>query len=298
MIPPGVRPTLAAVTGSAEGVGDGAPLAPVHTTRLGRPVHVSRFSWYGGSAVVLALIAAMLVLSQWQYQRARPHPDNALLAASRASPAVPAADLLAGRTEVSADMVGRRVVISGSFLADRQWLVPRPSGTGDGLLVVTALTPRDQGLPATLLVARGLLAVDSAEAEPRGPAAPTGTVRLTAWIAAPEALADELTGSMPAGQLPDVAPARLAGQLPAPLLDGYLGLVDPTPGLAPAPEPVPPAASTGWSVVNLGYSLQWLLFAAAAAWMLFQQLRGARRLPQPIPSAAHGVVQDGTRQEG
>ncbi len=288
-----MRPRLAAVTGSAEGAGDAAPPTPVPATRLGRPIHVSRFSWYGGCALVLVLIAAMLVLSQWQYQRARPHPDNATLAASRAAPAVPAADLLAGRTEVAADMVGRRVVVSGRFLPDRQWLVPRSGESGDGLLVVTAFAPGDKALPATVLVARGLLAGDPAEGEPQGPAAPTGTVRLTAWIAAPEALADQLISSMPPGQLPDVAPARLAGQLPAPLLDGYLGLVEPSDGLVPAPEPVPPNASTGWSVVNLGYSLQWLLFASAAAWMLIQQLRGARRLPQPEASEGVRVRQDG-----
>jgi cytochrome oxidase assembly protein ShyY1 len=230
--------------------------------------------------VVLTLIVAMLALSQWQYQRARPHPDNALLAASRAAPAVSAGELLAGRAEVTADMVGRRLVISGNYLPDRQWLVPRQTDSGDGFVVLTAFAPRDEGLPATVLVARGLLAADAAEADPRGPDAPTGTVRLTAWIAAPEALADELADSMPTGQLPDVAPARLAGQLPAPLLDGYLGLLEPPANLRPVAEPVPPAASTGWSVVNLGYSLQWLLFAAAAAWMLIQQLRGARRLPQ------------------
>jgi hypothetical protein len=56
---------------------------------------------------------------------------------------------------------------------------------------------------------------------------------------------------------------------------------------------VPPAASTGWSVVNLGYSLQWLLFATAAAWMLIQQLRGARRLPRPIPTVGPAAGQDG-----
>ena len=282
------------MTGSAGSGGDAASSAPVPATRLGRPIHVSRFSWYGGSALVLVLIAAMLGLSQWQYQRARPHPDNALLAASRAAPAVPAADLLAGRTEVAADMVGRRVVISGRYLPDRQWLVSRSGESGHGFLVVTAFAPDDdKALPATVLVARGLLAGDSADGEPQAPGAPTGRVRLTAWIAAPEALADRLVSAMPSGQLPDLAPARLAGQLPSPLLDGYLGLVDPSAGLVPVPEPVPPTASTGWSVVNLGYSLQWLLFASAAAWMLIQQLRGARRLPQPEASDAVGVRQDG-----
>jgi cytochrome oxidase assembly protein ShyY1 len=279
------------VTGSAEGAGRVAPATPAAATRLGRPVHVSRLSWYGGSAVVLALIAAMLVLSQWQYHRAQPHPDRALLAASRSAAAVPAADLLAGRTEVSAEMVGRRVVVSGRYLPGRQWLVPRPEGPGDGFLVVTAFSPDDKALPATVLVARGELTGQPAAAEPRGPAAPAGGARLTAWIAPPEALSDELATSMPAGQLPDLSPARLAGRLPTPLLDGYLGLVDPSPGLAPAPEPVPPSASTGWSVVNLGYSLQWLLFASAAGWMLVQQLRGARRLP--IPSTNPPARQDG-----
>jgi cytochrome oxidase assembly protein ShyY1 len=278
------------VTGSAEGA-SGTTASSVAATRLGRPVQVSRVSWYGGSALVLALIAVMLGLSQWQYHRARPHPDNSLLAAARSAPAVPATNLLNGRTEVTAEMVGRRVVLLGRYQTGRQWLVPRPAG--DGFLVVTAFSPRDHALPASVLVARGVLSGDPVEGEPKGPAAPTGAVRLTAWIAPPEALSDELTGSLPAGQLPDVSPARLAGRLPTPLLDGYLGLVDPSAGLAPASEPLAPSASTGWSVVNLGYSLQWLLFAAAAGWMLVQQLRGARRLPPPSTSAEAGTSQDG-----
>jgi cytochrome oxidase assembly protein ShyY1 len=275
------------VSGSDGGVGVAANLVPA--TRLGRPVHVSRLSWYGGSALVLVLIAAMLALSQWQYQRARPHPDNALLAASRAAPAAAADQILAGRTDVSAEVVGRRVVISGRYLAGRQWLVPRSGGS---YLVVTAFAPIDPNLPATVLMARGVLTGDHSAELPTGPAAPTGVMRVTAWIAAPEAVGDQLTEAMPAGQLPDVAPARLAGRLPPPLLDGYLGLTEPTPGLAPAAEPVPSAATTGWSVVNLGYSLQWLLFAIAGVWMLVQQLRGARRLP------AAEVASGDTGQDG
>jgi hypothetical protein len=62
---------------------------------------------------------------------------------------------------------------------------------------------------------------------------------------------------------------------------------------------LPPSASTGWSVVNLGYSLQWLLFAAAAAWMLIQQLRGTRRLPQSSsPSGSVPAGADALRQDG
>jgi cytochrome oxidase assembly protein ShyY1 len=272
----GPRPRLTRVTGAADSTPDGRT-PPTATTRLGRPSQVSALSWYGGSAVVVALIAAMLFLSHWQYERAQPHTDNAMLAASRAMPAVPIENLLGdGRTEVPASAVGRRVVLSGNYLAGKQWLVPRMTGDRDGFLVVTAFHPDRPQVPATVLVARGWVPADGASV----PAAGTGTTRLTAWIAAPEALTPGLTGSMPTGQLPDLSAARLVSDVPAPLLDGYLGLVDPPGGLAAAPEPLP-APSTGWSLVNLGYSLQWVLFAIAALWMLIQQLRNARRLPQP-----------------
>ena len=86
-------------------------------TKLGRPLHISRPAWYGGGLLALLVILVMLGLGDWQYSRAKPHVDLAVLAASRAEAAVPVADVLHGATELDPGMVGRRVIVDGRYLS-------------------------------------------------------------------------------------------------------------------------------------------------------------------------------------
>jgi len=247
-------------------------------TKLGRPRHISRFAWYGGSLLAILVIVVMLALGNWQYSRAKPHVDLAVLAASRAEASVPLADVLHGATELDPGMVGRRVLVYGRYVAGRQWLVPTADTAGvAGFMVIDVFAPDpgDSALPASVLIARGWVA-STAEAGPP----PAGDVRLTAWIGAPDAVSPTLTSAMPAGQLPEIAPARIAAELPAPVLDGYLGVLTSTPVSTISAPPEPMVAVHGsWSIINLGYAIQWILFAGAAlvAWLM--QLYRARQLP-------------------
>lgn len=251
-------------------------LAPM--TKLGRPLHISRSAWYGGSLLAMIVIVVMLGLGNWQYSRAKPHVDLAVLAASRAEAAVPLADVLGGAAELDPGMVGRRVIVDGGYVARRQWLVPTADTAGaPGFMVVDLFAPDRSGvdLPASILVARGWVPTTGAAGS-----APAGDVRLTAWIGAPDAVSTTLTSSMPPGQLPEIAPARIAAELPAPVLDGYLGVLTSTPVTTIAVPPEPMVAVHGsWSIINLGYAIQWILFAGAAlvAWLM--QLYRARQLP-------------------
>lgn len=251
-------------------------LAP--TTKLGRPLHISRLAWYGGSLLAILVILVMLGLGNWQYSRAKPHVDLAVLAASRAEAAVPLADVLHGSTELDPGMVGRRVIVDGRYVAGRQWLVPTADPTGaPGFMVIDLFAPERSGsaVPTSILVARGWVptTVDAGSA-------PVGDVRLKAWVGAPDAVSPTLTSAMPPGQLPEIAPARIAADLPAPVLDGYLGALTSTPMTTIAVPPEPMVAVHGsWSIINLGYAIQWILFAGAAlvAWVM--QIYRARELP-------------------
>lgn len=250
-------------------------LAPM--TKLGRPLHIGRLAWYGGSVLASLVILVMLGLGNWQYSRAKPHVDLAVLAASRAEAAVPLADVLHGATELDPGMVGRRVILDGSYVAGRQWLVPTADTAGaPGFMVLNVFAPLrgDGDLPASILVARGWVSATAA-----ADTAPIGDVGLTAWIGAPDAVSPTLISAMPAGQLPEIAPARIAADLPAPVLDGYLGVLTSTPvtGIDAPPEPMV-AVHGSWSIINLGYAIQWILFAGAAlvAWVM--QLYRARQL--------------------
>lgn len=255
-------------------------LAPM--TKPGRPLHISRLAWYGGSLLAMLVILVMLGLGNWQYSRAKPHVDLAVLAAARAEAAVPVADVLRGATELDPGMVGRRVIVDGRYVAGRQWLVPTADAAGaPGFVVLDVVAPdrSDGDLPASILVARGWVST-TAEAG----SAPTGDVRLTAWIGAPDAVSPTLTSAMPAGQLPEIAPARIAADLPAPVLDGYLGVLTSTPATTIAVPPEPMVAVHGsWSIINLGYALQWVLFAGAALVAWAMQIYRARQLPDDDP---------------
>lgn len=270
-------PRGAARRGPARRVGQvSSTLAPM--TKLGRPLHISRLAWYGGSLLAILVILVMVALGNWQYSRAKPHVDLAVLAASRAEAAVPIDDVLHGATELDPAMVGRRVIVDGRYVVGRQWLVPTADTAGaPGFMVLNVLAPdrADANLPASILVARGWVPT-AAEAD----SAPVGDVRLKAWVGAPDAVSPTLTSAMPAGQLPEIAPARIAAELPAPVLDGYLGVLTSTPvtGIHAPPEPMV-AVHGSWSIINLGYAIQWILFAGAAlvAWVM--QLYRARLLP-------------------
>jgi cytochrome oxidase assembly protein ShyY1 len=252
-------------------------LAPM--TKLGRPLHISRLAWYGGSMLAMLVILVMLGLGNWQYSRAKPHVDLAVLAASRAEAAVPLADVLGGATELDPGMVGRRVIVDGRYVIGKQWLVPTADTAGaPGFMVIDVFAPDRSGgdLPTSILVARGWVSTTSGAGS-----APAGDVRLKAWIGAPDAVSPTLTSAMPPGQLPEIAPARIAAELPPPVLDGYLGVLTSTPVTSIAAPPEPMVAVHGsWSIINLGYAIQWILFAGAAlvAWLM--QLYRARQLPE------------------
>jgi len=257
------------------------PLAP--RTAFGRPLHVSRLTWYGGTFLVFLAVVVMVALSTWQYSRAKPHTDAATLAAAQARPAVPAPQVLHAGSELSASMVGRKVVVSGHYLPGKQGLVERTRDGTTGWLVVTGFVPAGRDLPGSMLVVRGW------SASTQVPPAPAGPQRLTAWIAPPEPVSGTLTSSAHADRLPELAPARVTDQLPAPLLNGYLGVVHPSAPLQSVHEPNP-VSKSGWSLLNLGYSVQWLLFAGGAMVMWMLQVRDARREPgQPVEPTARAT---------
>ncbi len=251
--------------------------APVGSARFGRPRHVSSLAWFGGTALAFVAIVVMIALATWQYSRAKPHVDGAVLAASRAQAAVPAAEVLDGATELEPTMVGRRVTLGGRYLPGRTWVAARESDAGSpGFVVLAGFAPdRDSDrMPASVLVARGWTS-DPRVARRATP--PAGRTEITGWIATPEVVSSEIVTPGSGADLAEVSPVRVASRLPAPILDGYVGLLTPDGrGLQPAPEPVLPAHGS-WSILNLGYALQWLLFAAGTmlAWML--HVREARQ---------------------
>ena len=190
-----------------------------------------------------------------------------------------------GRVSPGAQPVA--VTVTGRYDLDHQVLVPgREQGGTPATYVVTPLIRADG---KAVLVARGWLPADSSPAA-GAPRAPIGAVTVTGWLAPSEPLdagtADAL--ALPEGQVASVTAARIAGLLPYPVVDGYVGLVAEQDAVVAQPggavaEPLNPLAvpqitrSVKWSVQSLFYAFEWWFFALVVVWMWAQAVGIERR---------------------
>jgi cytochrome oxidase assembly protein ShyY1 len=233
-------------------------------------------------------VLACVALGAWQFDRARTRDTPRTAGDPMAVAAVPLDSLVPADGRVSPGAQPVAVTVTGHYDQDHQILVPgREQGGTAATYVVTPLIPA-QG--KAVLVARGWFPADSSHAD-GAPGAPIGTVTVTGWLAPSEPLeagtADPL--AVPEGQVPSVTAARIAGLLPYPIVDGYVGLVDeqtavstqpvgPVLSATPNPLAVPPiTASVRWSVQSLLYAFEWWFFALVVIWMWAQAVGIERR---------------------
>lgn len=201
-------------------------------------------------AVGVVVAGVMLLLGLWQMSSFQQSMTD--VAGERAAqPAVPLADNV-GADGKPADIYGRRVTLSGSFLPE-QVLV----GTQWPLRVASAFRMDDGRL---VTVVRGV--ADS----PVEPMPGDGTaVELEGIFTSGDAdSADPVPADAPAGTMPTLRLQSLVQAWPQPLIPGYvtLGADDAaTFGLSPAQPILPEAEGSG---MHQGYALQWWVFAVAA----------------------------------
>jgi len=204
------------------------------------------------------LAAVMVWLGLWQMQVFEAK-ENSSAVARAAQPPVPLLDFV-GTDGAVGDIYGKAVTSSGAYLASQQLLVIDADGT---VRVLTALElPDGRVLP----VVRGTVGSPEASIPPP----PTGTVTQTGIFLPSEARADHL---VPVDALGSVRLPLLAQRWPQQLLPGFVTL-----GAASAQEQgLPPAAAvlpTGeGSLQNIGYALQWWVFAAFAVILTFHFVR-------------------------
>ncbi|MFC1417817.1 SURF1 family protein [Streptacidiphilus cavernicola] len=268
--------------------------------------------WLGIHLFAVLAVPACIWLGVWQLSRFELHSHASSHAATEVAAlnrAVPLAPLLKGpdaQTVTAAD-VGREITVSGRYDTAHQLLVPKRTVDGrSGYYVLTPLRPADGGLPIPVI--RGWTARASAV-----PAAPVGTVELRGRLQTSEdASSPEVIGSggLPAGQVGMISPSTLVNVLPYTVYDGWIALdkggetssdaVAPAGTAAPAvtAAPAAPAGSSaaatstdGLTAVptyqptggagltlrafqNLGYTLQWFVFAG---FVIFMWARFVRR---------------------
>ena len=278
---------------------------------VGGTVKVGSRLW-GTTVLAVLAVLACLALGAWQFDRARTRDtpttagDPMAVAAVLLEAVVPAD----GRVPAGSQPVA--VTAMGRYDGEHQLLVPgRTQGAAPADYVVTPLVMADG---RAVLVVRGWQPPPEEGEEPEIPAPPIGTMTVTGWLVPSESLdagtVDPLT--LPAGQVATVTAARVAGLLPYPIVDGYVGLVqqhaEPPPAVtgpvavtAPTPLAVPQVSeSVRWSVQSLFYAFEWWFFALVVVWMWAQALRIERRReagagsadgaqPGEVPAAAPPV---------
>ena len=244
--------------------------------------------WLAWHALLVAVVVAFIWLGSWQVDSFS-EADRRQHAAAEQETA-PISEVLAPGDRLSASAVGRTITAVGRYDEANRLLVPgRRHGDKDGYWVVTPLRTAEGVLP----VNRGWVA----SADDPAVEAPAAEVTVTGVVQPSETQSDsqvDALADLPDGEIAYLATVQLLDVLPySPdeLYDGYVTLRSEQPAPAVAPEPVEARGLDDgvgkWR--NLGYGLQWWLFAGAAVFfwwsVLRRSLRERRAADAPAPVA-------------
>jgi cytochrome oxidase assembly protein ShyY1 len=206
---------------------------------------------------VAVLATAFVRLGDWQLNRLDQRRDrNASAVANEAAPVRPYADVFT-RPIAEADQ-WQRVSAQGTFDAERQFVVRyRSNGEeANGYEVVTPL----RTATGTVLVDRGFVSLPrGTKIPPVAPPPPSGEVTLVGHVRRSEQ--GRRGAIQPAdGQIRLINSDALAGALPYPIADGFIGLLTVDPPQEGGFKPVLlPEISEG---PHFWYAIQWFMFAA------------------------------------
>ena len=209
-----------------------------------------------------AICAAMLALGLWQ-MRVFENKESESAAAVAALPPVPL-DSLIGPEEAFPRAYGRAVTVEGRYVAGQQVRVVDEDGT---VRVLSALLLDDGRV---LAVVRGTVAPGD------GPLPAPPPERLSqSGVLLPSERSPE--HSVPDGSLGSVRLPALAQDWPQQLLPGYLTLSAPEAAAQGLGAPAVRLPTGEGSLQNIGYALQWWVFAAFGAFMTVRFVRALGR---------------------
>ncbi len=245
-----------------------------------------RPQWLALLALLVAILVSFGQLGLWQLSRAQDRDTQDMLAAAAARETEPLEQVLSPSEAFPEDGSNYPVEVSGQYDPQLQFLVPDRVLDGEqGWWVVTGLRTTEGAL---LPVLRGW--VD----DPAAAGVPDTATRTVSGTLAPGESATVDGGDLPAGQLGSVNLATLANLWPPDdLYNAFIFATDEEPPVqAGEVVPVPPPSldSSGIEWRNLGYALQWWVFAGFAAYMYYRFLREAAHPGEATPETRSTVA--------
>lgn len=254
-----------------------------------------RPGWLALLGLLVVVMISFYQLGMWQLGVSSNKAARELAAEQAARPVEPLLEVTGPRQAFPADGAGRPVSVSGAYVAEEQFLVPERLLEGEaGYWVVTPLRiDQEDGSTALLPVVRGFVT------EPATADLPEATPVSLEGTLAPSEYAGP--ADLPEGQRSAIDTADLANIWDEPLYNGFIFLTDEQPALtAEAVTPVPPPVfgESGIDPRNVGYALQWFVFALFAAYMYYRFLRQATRDRAEREEAAREASPQGSAPEG
>ncbi|MFK5646515.1 SURF1 family protein [Ornithinimicrobium sp. LYQ121] len=248
--------------------------------------------WLALLALLVVVVWSFTQLGLWQLGVSSNAASRELAEAQAARPTESLGAVTAPHQPFPQDGAGLSVTTTGEYVVADQFLVPdRLLEDRAGYWVVTPLRTDASGEEALLPVVRGFV-TDPALADRPSPA----TVRVTGTLAPSEA---PVPGSQPEGQRGSIDTADLANDWDGAIYSGFVFLVEEEPAVtAAAVDRIPPPVFGESGVVwrNVGYGLQWFVFAGFAVYMYLRFLRddtlkdrpAAPARPALVPTASQG----------
>jgi cytochrome oxidase assembly protein ShyY1 len=253
-------------------------LAPTVTV-----AHVFRFllsrRWALFALFVVVLGAACWRLGVWQFDRLHERlAENAVISRNLDAPPVPATRVMEPDRPLAERLQWRRVTATGSFDQSDETIVRYQ--TRDGQPGANVVTPLRLTNGTTVLVDRGWFPTTNDPTAPVNPPDPAGgTVTVVGWaVPSQDGDADEVTPLN--GEVRLISSSGFAGEVPPPLLQGYITARQETPAPArPLVRAAPPELDSG---PHFFYGLQWWFFAALAVggfvYFAYAEARDQRRV--------------------
>lgn len=240
-------------------------------------------AWLALLALLAVVVVAFYQLGMWQLGVSSNKAARELAQTQSALQVQPLSQITGPHEAFPPYGAGLPVWTEGEYVVADQFLVPRRLLDGQpGYWVVTPLRTMSAGETALLPVVRGFVTDPDQADRPS-----ESHIRVSGSLAPSEHAG---TADLPKGQRGGIDTADLVNDWDEPLYNGFVFLTDEEPrvsGEAIVRVPPPVFGEGGVNLRNVGYALQWFVFALFAIYMYFRFLHEAAR-PAALTSTTSG----------